>query len=336
VANRMHRILVAVKDLGARDFPAAKKAAQLARVLNAELCLFHAITEPLYVETLLLTKHPIAHFEEQTKEKARRRLERIANSLRGESRQPLQITTETAWDYPAHDAITRAAIRLEADLVVVECERSTHVLPWFLRFTDWELLRNCPFPVLLIKNRKPYHRSPVLAAIDPTHAFAKPADLDDEILASASNLARALDGDVHAVHAYNPVPGMSPAELASADSLARAEEAAMAAAHASVDPLLDALGMPPTKRHIVEGFAVDVIEDVTRQTGAQIVTMGAVSRSGLKRLLIGNTAEQMLDRMTADVLIIKPRGFRSPASNLPRGPQIIVSPALSAAVAAIS
>ena len=336
MATHMHRILVAVKDLRARDFPAAKKAAQLARALNAELYLFHAIAEPLYVETLMLTKQPLAHFEQQTKEKVRRRLERIANLLRGEGHQALQITTEATWDYPAHDAVIRAAIRLEADLVVVECERSKHVAPWFLRFTDWELLRNCPLPVLLIKNRKPYHRSPVLAAIDPTHAFAKPADLDDEILASASELARALGGDLHAVHAYNAVPGMSAAELASATRLDRAQAAASAAAHGAVDPLLDAIGMAPTNRHIVEGFAIDVLESVTHQTGAQIVAMGAVSRSGLRRLLIGNTAEQRLDRMTADILIVKPRGFRGPASTSPRGPQIIVSPALSAGLAAIS
>jgi universal stress protein E len=43
--------------------------------------------------------------------------------------------------------------------------------------------------------------------------------------------------------------------------------------------------------------------------------MGAVSRRGLDRLLIGSTAERTLDRLNCDVLVVKPRGFRT---NVPR------------------
>jgi hypothetical protein len=38
--------------------------------------------------------------------------------------------------------------------------------------------------------------------------------------------------------------------------------------------------------------------------------MGAVSRSGLKRLFIGNTAERTIDRLSCDVLIVKSSDFR--------------------------
>ena len=34
--------------------------------------------------------------------------------------------------------------------------------------------------------------------------------------------------------------------------------------------------------------------------------MGAISRSGLKRLVIGNIAEQVLDALPCDVLVLKP------------------------------
>jgi universal stress protein E len=42
--------------------------------------------------------------------------------------------------------------------------------------------------------------------------------------------------------------------------------------------------------------------------------MGAVSRSRLERLLIGNTAEHVLDELDCDVLIVKPPGFKSPGA----------------------
>ena len=54
-ARRMQpirRILVAVKDPGARVLPAVNKAAQIAKGLNSRLTLFHDIATPLYAEAL--------------------------------------------------------------------------------------------------------------------------------------------------------------------------------------------------------------------------------------------------------------------------------------------
>jgi len=51
--------------------------------------------------------------------------------------------------------------------------------------------------------------------------------------------------------------------------------------------------------------------DFVRRARVGIVVMGAVSRSAMARLFIGNTAERVLDHVGCDVLIVKPRGFRS-------------------------
>jgi universal stress protein E len=40
--------------------------------------------------------------------------------------------------------------------------------------------------------------------------------------------------------------------------------------------------------------------------------MGAISRSGIKRLFVGHTAERVIDRLGCDVLVLKPAGFRTP------------------------
>ena len=44
--------------------------------------------------------------------------------------------------------------------------------------------------------------------------------------------------------------------------------------------------------------------------------MGAVARSGLKRVFIGNTAERLLNQLRCDVLVVKPAEFK--ARVLPR------------------
>ena len=296
------------------------------------MCLFHGIPEPVYLDVVALEGRSLAQLERHASTAHRQRLESLAKPLRHRG---IKVTTVVEWDYPSHEAVIRAATRFEADLIVAECYRSAHVAPWLLHYTDWELLRNSTVPVLLVKNRRPYSRSKVLAAVDPTHAYAKPANLDDEILRYGSTLATALRGALHAVNAYNPIlVGLTPKELAAPNGIEKAEAEAAAQARAAVDSRLNSLGMAKARRHIVGGFAIDVIQHVARDIHAELVVMGAISRSGLKRLFIGNTAERLLDRLTCDVLIVKPREFRNSIARVARGPQIIAAPLIPGAMSA--
>ena len=54
--------------------------------------------------------------------------------------------------------------------------------------------------------------------------------------------------------------------------------------------------------------------------------MGVVARSGLKRLLIGNTAERVLDHLPCDLLVIKPEGFRGKVLPRRRGARFVSLP----------
>ena len=50
---------------------------------------------------------------------------------------------------------------------------------------------------------------------------------------------------------------------------------------------------------------------IAQSLPADLVVMGAVSRSGLQRLFIGSTAEEVLDRLPCDVLIVKAEAIAS-------------------------
>jgi universal stress protein E len=65
------------------------------------------------------------------------------------------------------------------------------------------------------------------------------------------------------------------------------------------------------------------IPETAREVGADIVVMGAVSRSGLRRVFIGNTAERVLNQLRCDVLVVKPRRFARRVSRRPRGAQLV-------------
>ena len=63
--------------------------------------------------------------------------------------------------------------------------------------------------------------------------------------------------------------------------------------------------------HLEVGGPAAVLPRAASELGADIVAMGAISRSGLKRVFIGSTAEDVLEGLACDALIVKPPDFAS-------------------------
>jgi universal stress protein E len=334
----INRILLAVKDPRARSQAALGKAAQLARALGAELQLFHAIAEPVFLDGAGFVAEVYADLERARREWYLQRLEMLARRAR---RRGIQVSTAATWDFPVCDSIIRQAARFAADLIMIECHPTAHRAAWLLRFTDWELLRLSPVPVLLVKNPRAYARPKVLAALDPTHGHSKPADLDVEIVRYASTLAGALSGPLHAVHAYEPPGNVKVPVVGSASrtrqthaqrrARAQADRAGLAAsaawtARCALQDVVRSGGIPKSRQHVLAVAPAHAIEQTAHDVGADIVAMGTVCRSGLVHLFIGNTAEKVLDRLMCDVLVVKPRSFRNVIGRQSRGLQLVALP----------
>ncbi len=310
------RILVAIKNPWARALPGADKALQLARALGAEVRLFHGLTDPVLVDVRQIQS--LAGLEQERRERVLERLTTVARRLGGRVR----VTAAAEWDFPASEAVIRAAQRFRATLIVAGPHAGAHHMPWLLRFTDLELLRRSPVPVLLVKTRSPYERPVVLVALDPSLARAKPAGLDALILRHGSTVARALRGELHAIHAFQPSPlsaMFTPADTAGGARTRMAQSSARAA----LDRTVRAAAVARSRTHLVARHRVEAIERVAREIRAAIVVMGAVGRSPPRRWVSGNTSEKLLDRLACDVLVVKPRGFANRISPAARGVQMI-------------
>ena len=323
----IRRILVAVKNPAARVLPAVNKAAQIAKGLNAQLTLFHDIATPLYAESVQGRDFDLPSWQREVQTARREQLEKLAVRIR---KHGIAVDVIADWDYPPYEAIIRKAQRLSADLLVVENHHGTgrHPARWLLAYTDWELLRLCPIPVLLVKNRRLYHRPRVLAAVDPSHAFAKPTNLDRQILRAGAQLVHALHGELHALHVFNtgvPVVPAMPDGLMLDVTMERDLERA---ARRKLERAVDGFDVKRSHCHLVEGRANEAIPLAARRERSAIVAMGIVSRSGLKRFFIGNTAEFVMDAVTADILVVKPADFASRVPRTGRGVQILSMPIL--------
>jgi universal stress protein E len=334
--SAIRRILVAVKELQATSHPAVLKAAQLARACVAEVQLFHSLATPLYTDLYAMGDKSLEGLEQNLRQRALGRLEVIADQLRQHS---IKVTVAADWDFPVYEAIIRRALSIKADLIIVSRHSGRHTAPWLLRLTDWELVRLSPIPVLLVKNPHAYRHPAVLAAIDPTHAYAKPLQLDKQILHIGRTISERLRGTLHAVHAYARMPigsvsGTVPAEAAKSGLMTpglfrkmedKMAQRALQRAKASVTRALRATRITASRRYVIQSDPISAIAQATRKSRSAIVVMGAISRSGYKRLLIGNTAERILDELSCDILVVKPLKFRCEVPRAKRGARVVMA-----------
>ena len=58
--------------------------------------------------------------------------------------------------------------------------------------------------------------------------------------------------------------------------------------------------------HYLDETPIVALEMVADEFAADVVVMGAISRSRLSEMLIGSTAEKVIDFMSTDILVIKP------------------------------
>ena len=64
--------------------------------------------------------------------------------------------------------------------------------------------------------------------------------------------------------------------------------------------------------HLSRGTPWKEVGRTARDVAADLIAMGTVGRSGIKGLLLGNTAEKVLGTCDCSILTVKPDGFVSP------------------------
>lgn len=169
--------------------------------------------------------------------------------------------------------------------------------------SDWELLRECPAPVLIVAEKKWHKTKPVLVTLDLGTSLATKRELNHTVLATGKNLAQALDVDLEIITAIEIPTFLKDLDLV--DPVAYSREAKLEMLP-HLRELAAAHDIPEENFHCKRGPVEKVITSRAAKVRAQIVVMGTVGRTGVKARLLGNTAEGVLRHLKTDVLAIKP------------------------------
>jgi universal stress protein E len=269
--------------------------------------LFICAYDPQLLEDRTADAAGIARARKMHLENQLRRLNALAKPLAAEG---IAVDVDALWDSPLHDGIVRKALATEADLVLKDTHYHTSLRRSIFSNTDWNLIRECPVPLWLVKPRVAAAKPCFVAAVDPVHERDKPAELDHAILAIGAEFGAALGGRLEVFHAFDVAPvlagsmgGMAAPLMVPVPELIDAIRDQHSNA---VHKLTDGRGLARDSVHIELGGTRDRLIALTERLGADVVVMGAVSRTGLARVFLGNTAENVLDRVGCDLLIVKP------------------------------
>jgi len=235
----------------------------------------------------------------------------------------LQIRLEILVGKTYLEAI-RAVLKNGYDLLIKPAENPT----WTNRLfgsDDLHLLRKCPCPVWLMKPPEKSNYSSILAAVDFNLLAPLPSEneLNREILELAASLAISDFASLHLIHAWEALAegmltsrgGMSPEGVIDYVEKERASHRAELYRLAKELPGWidkDAFEHLSPSFHLPKGPARIVIPAFAAELRADLVVMGTVARTGISGLIIGNTAEAILDQLSCSVLAIKPPGFKTP------------------------
>ena len=182
---------------------------------------------------------------------------------------------------------------------------------------DLHLLRKCPCPVWIDRPESAHPYRKILAAVDATDLSCR--QLNRLIMDLASSLAERESAQLHVVHAWQ-MPGESMlrsgrARISASDLQKLLADTEQSHRQHFNDLLQDYdLSSDSPGVWLIKEKAPKAITSLSDELNTDLIVMGTVGRTGLPGLIIGNTAEDVLQTTQSSVLAVKPAGFVSPVS----------------------
>ncbi|WP_260957710.1 universal stress protein [Pseudomonas citri] len=295
--SQYQRLLLIINP-AQRHSPALHHGAALAAASGAHL----------HVAALVPSLDILSLLEEEPREEARERylqdhrtwLEEEADKLR---RRGLRITTEVGWADAMREQILEHVTQLQPDLLIKQVQHESVLKRAFFTPLDWRLLRECPVPLYLVGASGHALPRKVVAAVDPSSAFARNSGLNERIIRQALGLAVQCDAELHLVHASQE----SSAYLGDAGGggllLSKLGKELRRSLEKAFQELANLFGVPAERRHFLLGHPVAALSEFALEQDVDVIVMGRSQQDALQGLL-GSTTEHILYQASCSVLAV--------------------------------
>ena len=283
----IYKNLFVVIDPTSQKQPGLDRAAELSRLGKARITAFSSVYKAV---------------DEMTEANSRRSGKReflkdweskLKVMLAPYKEKGLKISSDIYWTADWYAAVSRAALRADADLVIKSTFRHGKLQRLLHSTSDFTIMRHSPCPVLLVREAKSSAGKLILAALDLESTDEGHIGLNNSVIKHARELSEFTGLPLHVIAATSLKPDLSHV-LSGVEEQESGVEATLA----------HAFGVEPANFHIVKGAAINVIPAQAEHLRAQVVVIGVSARSGVKGVMVGTTAKKVLDKLDCDVLAI--------------------------------
>ncbi|MEM6273758.1 MAG: universal stress protein [Myxococcota bacterium] len=293
--------------------PIAPTAIDLARASGAKLALTHVVRAPPRTFRALGSP-PAKQIHSDLVDTRRALLTELSDSIEASG---IETDAKLRIGHP-HMELIREGTERDADMIVVQERRQKSNGELGFAAVTTKLLRKSPLPVLAL--RTPRIDSPNRVAV----ALDVEADLDENelgqfnsaLLKQGSALARFLGGSLDVIHVWSVwcEQQMRNRGQRTGEEIEQIRTRVEADRRTRLEVAIAAAGLSAeeTRMHLIRGDAGRAIPAFVQQRQTGILVMGTLARTGVASILIGNTAEQLINRLPCSVLAMKPPGFVSP------------------------
>jgi universal stress protein E len=301
----MSNTVLAVIEFERFPLEVATRAAKLAELHECSLDI--VLSDPTigFLRKSFMISADSQQISETVQQAQREELDRIVDAL---SDYDVTVTTSVLQERPASDAIVAKSLEVEPLFVVKGTAYHSAAERAVFTFNDWQLIRKLDYPLWLVKVHEWRDEPVVVAAVDPMNPDDEAGLLTRSIVETGKSLAKKVGGKLMLVNTYELLEEVSAwAKLEFKPLKVPMEELQqkMRDEHRRhLDSLAAATAIDPGAVHLLPGRTREILPSFAREQGADLVIMGAVARSGLKRRLIGSTAEHVLDHLPCDILIV--------------------------------
>ena len=182
---------------------------------------------------------------------------------------------------------------------------------------DWHLLRKSPLPLLLYRENTNLPFGKVMASLDVDVDIQpyQATELNQQLLKWTQRLES--QASINVVHAWqaqmeNLVKHWD-TDLSEQQFIELSEYLYSHHKNAlNIEVQSFGLMQQDVKFFFCEGEPAEAIAQTAEKQGVDLLVLGTLGRGGIPGLLIGNTAEDLLERINCSVLAIKPASFHTP------------------------
>jgi universal stress protein E len=302
------RILVAT-DFSAHSDAALQQAVWLARQTGAGVVLAHtlpnlrqAVHSSSYKARLDLLYGEGDQFQREIRQESDTKMRRSILNLNA---MDLNIKFETLLGEPFVE-LTHAVLQENYDLVIAGTRGLAAWEQFFVGSTAKRLIRKCPASVWIVKAEHVGSPKVVLSPTDFSEVSLK-------AVAHGLWVAQQSQAQFHLLHVIDShdVPDNIISKIPEGSSLRNEinEEA-----RARLEKFVDSLQADRSQLqiHLSWGTPWKEVKRMAQHLTADLIAMGTVGRSGIRGMLLGNTAEKVLSTCDCSILTVKPDDYVSP------------------------